>query len=404
MISSKELFYAHLAQTSPAPMALEVEKAKGVYIYGTKGEKYIDLISGISVSNLGHAHPNVVAAVKQQADDYLHLMVYGEYIQGPQVQLATKISSLLPPTLNNVYFVNSGSEANEGAMKLAKRFTGRGELIHANKSYHGSTQGVLSIIGSDEFKQPFEPLLPGIKTIEFNEMDNLSAITTQTAAVIVEPIQGEAGVVIPTQEYLKALRAKCTAVGALLIFDEVQTGFGRTGSFWAWEQFGVQPDILTIAKGMGGGMPIGAFISSKEIMNTLTHHPVLGHITTFGGHPVCCAASLATIDTIVKEDLISAVPEKEALLKRLLVHPAIVEVRGKGLLFAVEFENSAFNFEVINECIKREVITDWFLFNDKSLRIAPPLIITLEELEQACMKIIAAIDAVLTSKNSSIVQ
>lgn len=397
MISSKDLFYSYLAQTSPEPMALEIEKAKGVYLYGYNGEKYIDLIAGISVSNLGHSHPNVVEAVKNQADAYMHLMVYGEYIQGPQVKLAAKLTSLLPENLDNVYFVNSGSEANEGAMKLAKRHTGRRNIIHCSNSYHGSTQGVLSIIGSDDFKKPFEPLLPGISSIEFNNLDELFAIDEYTAAVIVEPVQGEAGIQLPENDYLKKLRKRCTEVGALLIFDEVQTGFGRTGSFWAFKQFDVIPDILTIAKGMGGGMPIGAFISSKSIMQDLTHHPVLGHITTFGGHPVSCAASLATVNTIIDECLLDEIPKKEAIIKSILVHSKIVELRGKGLMFAVEFINTAFNFAVIKACVKRGVITDWFLFNDKSLRIAPPLVISEQELTSACETIIAAIDEVATN-------
>ena len=400
MISNKELFYSYVAQTSPEPLALEIVKAKGVYLIGKSGEKYLDLISGISVSNVGHSHPNVVKAVKKQADSYMHLMVYGEYIQSPQVVLAKKLSDLLPKELNNVYFVNSGSEANEGALKLAKRYTGRRKIVYCNNAYHGSTQGVLSVIGSDDFKKPFEPLLPETYAIHFNVEKDLALIDKHTAAVIIEPIQGEAGVIVPSTKYLKLLREKCTKVGALLIFDEVQTGFGRTGKFWGFEHFNVVPDILTLAKGMGGGMPIGAFVSSKSIMESLTHHPVLGHITTFGGHPVCCAASLACVNTILEENLMSSIPEKEILFKQLLQHSNIIEVRGLGLLLCIEFKNKEFNFSVIKECIKNGVITDWFLFNDKCLRIAPPLTITKKQILKACSIIINAIDGV--SKGNSV--
>ncbi len=399
MISKKELFYSYLAQTSPEPMALEITKAKGVYLYGKTGEKYLDLISGISVSNVGHSHPNIVKAVKNQVDSYMHLMVYGEYIQSPQVLLAQKITDLLPPNLNNVYFVNSGSEANEGAMKLAKRFTGKSKIVYCKNAYHGSTQGVLSIIGNDDFKKPFEPFLPETYAITFNELNDLSIIDKNTAAVILEPIQAEAGIVIPSKQYLKLLQKKCKENGTLLIFDEVQTGFGRTGTFWGFEQFDVVPDIITLAKGMGGGMPIGAFISSKSIMESLTHHPVLGHITTFGGHPVCCAASLACLNTILDENLMAQIPEKEALFKQLLQHSDIIEVRGMGLLLCIEFKSTAFNFAVIKESVKNGVITDWFLFNDKCLRIAPPLTITKNQIKQACKVILQAINTV-SQRNS----
>ena len=399
MISSKELFYSYLAQTSPEPMGLEIIKAKGLYLFGSKGEKYLDLISGISVSNVGHSHKNVVKAIKNQSSKYLHLMVYGEYIQSPQVLLAQKIAELLPRNLNNIYFVNSGSEANEGAMKLAKRHTGRAKIVYCKNAYHGSTQGVLSVIGSEEFKQPFKPLLPETYSINFNSLSDLNTIDKNTAAVIIEPIQAEAGVVLPINDYLQKLRLKCNETGTLLIFDEVQTGFGRTGTFWGFEQFNVIPDILTIAKGMGGGMPIGAFISSKTIMESLTHHPVLGHITTFGGHPVCCAASLACIEVILENKLLNQISEKEALFKQLLVHPNILSVRGIGLLLCIEFESQEFNFAVIKESVKNGVITDWFLFNDKCLRIAPPLIITKNEIKKACKIILRAID-IVSQRNS----
>lgn len=394
MISPRALFHSYVAQTSPKPMGLEIIKADGVYLHGSKGEKYMDLIAGISVSNVGHNHPKVVNAVKNQAEQYMHLMVYGEYVQTPQVKLAEKIAGLLPDNLNNVYFVNSGSEANEGALKLAKRYTGKRKIIYCHKAYHGSTHGALSVIGEEEFRKPFEPLLPETYAINFNNISDLDIICDDTAAVLIEPLQGEAGVVLPDKEFMRILRERCTQKGAMLIFDEVQTGFGRTGTFWGQEHTGVIPDIMTIAKGMGGGMPIGAFISSSEIMNCLTHHPVLGHITTFGGHPVCCAASLACIETIQEENLLESISEKEALFKSLLQHSEIVELRGTGLFLCIEFKNTAINFSVIEECVKEGVITDWFLFNDKCLRIAPPLIISKAEIEQACKVILKAIETV----------
>jgi len=394
MISPRELFHSYVAQTSPKPMGLEIIKGEGVYLYGSKGEKYLDLIAGISVSNVGHNHPSIVNAVKEQAEKYMHLMVYGEYIQTPQVKLAEKIAGLLPKNLNNVYFVNSGSEANEGALKLAKRHTGKRKIIYCQSAYHGSTQGVLSVIGHEDFKKPFEPLLPETHAITFNNIEDLDIICDDTAAVLIEPVQGEAGIVMPDKKFMQALRERCTEKGTMLIFDEVQTGFGRTGTFWGQDQTEVVPDIMTIAKGMGGGMPIGAFISSAEIMHCLTHHPVLGHITTFGGHPVCCAASLACIETIQKEDLLSGINKKGALFKSLLKHPGIVELRGVGLFLAIEFKDSEFNFAVIEECIKAGVITDWFLFNDKCLRIAPPLIIREKEITEACQVIVQAIETV----------
>ncbi|MFT6717155.1 MAG: acetylornithine/N-succinyldiaminopimelate aminotransferase [Saprospiraceae bacterium] len=394
MISSRALFHSYVAQTSPKPIGLEIVDADGVYLFGSKGERYLDLIAGISVSNVGHNHPAIVNAVKEQADKYMHLMVYGEYIQTPQVKLAEKIAGLLPESLNNIYFVNSGSEANEGALKLAKRYTGKRKIIYCNNAYHGSTQGVLSVIGHEDFKKPFEPLLPDTHAITFNKIRDLDIICENTAAVIIEPVQGEAGVIMPDKNFMRALRERCTEKGTMLIFDEVQTGFGRTGTFWGKNHTGITPDIMTIAKGMGGGMPIGAFISSSEIMHCLTHHPVLGHITTFGGHPVCCAASLACIETIQGENLLDGVSEKEALFKSLLKHPAIIELRGVGLFLSIEFKDSDFNFAVIEECIKKGVITDWFLFNDKCLRIAPPLIISESEIKQACEVIVQAIAVV----------
>jgi acetylornithine/succinyldiaminopimelate/putrescine aminotransferase len=392
-MNNRELFLKYVAQTSDAPLMLEIEKAEGMYMYTPAGKKIMDLISGISVSNVGHRHPKVVEAIKNQADKYLHLMVYGEFIQSPQTELAQSICKLLPPKLSCIYFTNSGSEANEGALKLAKRFTGRREIIACKNAYHGSTQGVLSIIGGDYFKKGYEPLLPETKNIHFNSFEDLNVITLKTACVIVEPVQGEAGVISPTNGYLEALRKRCNETGTLLIFDEIQTGFGRTGELFAFQKFGVIPDILTIAKGMGGGMPIGAFIASKEIMHVLTHNPVLGHITTFGGHPVSCAASKACLDVIVENQLYKYVKEKEERFLKQLKHRLIKEVRSNGLLIAVQFENYEFNKKVIDTCIENGLLTDWFLFNDSSMRIAPPLIITNEEIDWACEIILKSISA-----------
>lgn len=392
MPTQRSLFLEHVAQTSDFPLSLEIEQAEGMYMTDVDGKKYLDLISGISVSNLGHRHPNVINAVKEQLEKYTYLMVYGEFVQSPQVKLATLLADNLPNTLNSCYLVNSGSEANEGAMKLAKRYTGRQQIISFKNAYHGSTQGCLSIIGSDDFKKPFEPLLPNITQLEFNNETDLVQITNKTACVIVEPIMGEAGVVAPTNNFLKKLRDKCTETGALLIFDEIQTGFGRTGKLFAFEHFGVTPDILTLAKAMGGGFPIGAFIASNEIMGSLKSNPILGHITTFGGHPVSCAAAYANLQTLLTEKaLISSVPLKEQLFKDLLKHPKIKAIRSFGLLIAVEFDSFETNKAIIDACIENGVLTDWFLFNDKSLRIAPPLIITEEDIKMACRVILEAI-------------
>ena len=390
-LSQKQLFLQHIAQTSAAPLALEIVSAKGIYLNDINGKQYVDLISGISVSNIGHCHPEVVEAIKKQAATYMHLMVYGEYVQSPQVQLAKALTNLLPTNLNSVYFVNSGAEATEGAMKLAKRYTGRGEVISFKHGYHGSTQGALSIMGSEEFKTSFRPLLPNVRVIEFNKEDDLAYITTQTACVIIEPIQGEAGIVAAKQSFLQKLRIRCTETGTLLVFDEIQTGFGRTGTLFAFEQYNVVPDILLLAKGMGGGMPIGAFVASKEIMNCLTNNPVLGHITTFGGHPVCCAAALANLNVLIKNKLSQRAKEIETILKAYLKHPAIKELRVCGALAAIDFGDEATNMQTISKCIEAGIITDWFLFNTQSMRIAPPLIITYEELIKACKVITQAV-------------
>lgn len=391
MLTHRQLFLNSIAQTSDTPLMLEIEKAEGIYLYGTDGKKYIDLISGISVSNIGHRNPKVVEAIKEQLDKYMHLMVYGEYVQSPQVLLSERLKMTLPKRLDSVYFVNSGAEATEGALKLAKRYTGRAEIISCKNAYHGSTNGALSVMGDEYFKQAFRPLLPGIRHIQFNDLEELVEISETTAAVIIETIQGEAGIRIPSEVYLKALRKKCTETGTLLIMDEIQTGFGRTGKFWAFEHFGMEPDVLLTSKGMGGGMPIGAFIAPKEIMSVLTNNPILGHITTFGGHPVCCAASLATMEVILDEKLMNGITEKEILFHTLLKHPSIKEIRSKGLLIAVEFESYEVLKPIIDRAILKGVVTDWFLFCNNSMRIAPPLIITEDQIREVCSLILESI-------------
>ncbi|SDD26134.1 aspartate aminotransferase family protein [Williamwhitmania taraxaci] len=394
MISLRNLFLQHVAQTSETPIGLEVERAEGIYIFDHSGRGYLDLISGVSVSSIGHCNPMVVDAVRSQAEKYMHLMVYGEYIQAPQVEYAKELTNLLPSSLSQVYFVNSGSEANEGALKLAKRFTGRTELVGFVNAYHGSTHGALSMMGDEGFKNAFRPLLPDTRHLPFNDIESLNQITSRTAAVLVEPIQGEAGAIVPTHKFLVALRNKCTETGALLIFDEVQTGFGRTGSLFAFQKLGVVPDIFTIAKGMGGGMPIGAFVSSKEIMECLKSNPILGHITTFGGHPVSCAAALATLRVLVENSYIEEVDSKEILFREQLIHPLIKEIRGIGLLLAVELGDAAMVQKVIRACFDRGIILDWFLFCDTAFRIAPPLIITKEQIASVCKTILEALDEV----------
>jgi acetylornithine/N-succinyldiaminopimelate aminotransferase len=392
MYNERQLFFDHLGQTSPTPLALEIDKAEGIYLYDRSGKKYIDLISGISVSNIGHRHPKVIAAIKEQLDKYLHLMVYGEYVQSPQVLFAGLLAEQLPKNLNNVFFVNSGTEAVEGALKLAKRYTGRTGIISFKNAYHGSSHGSLSVTGNEELKNSFRPLLPQVDFIEFNEERDLIGITDKTACVIIETIQGEAGVVLPENDYLKKLRKKCDETGALLILDEIQCGFGRTGKLFAFQHYGIDPDILCLAKGMGGGMPIGAFISSEKIMRSLTHSPVLGHITTFGGHPVSCASGLAALKVLIEERLTDNVPAKENLFRRLLKHSEINEIRGKGLLLSVQFETAEINKKVIEKCVEKGLIVDWFLFCDSAMRIAPPLTITDSEIESACKIIMESIE------------
>jgi acetylornithine/succinyldiaminopimelate/putrescine aminotransferase len=384
MLTNRQLFLNHVAQTSETPLMLEINRASGVFMYDSDNKPYLDLISGIGVSNIGHCHPKVVKAIQEQSEKYMHLMVYGEFIQSPQIVLAQRLITTLPKPLESVYFVNSGTEATEGALKLAKRYTGRTEMISCYNSYHGSSQGSLSVMGNELFKQAYRPLLPGIKHITYNKIDDLNVISEQTACVIIETIQGEAGVRIASQEYMKALSNKCTSTGTLLIIDEIQCGFGRTGTFWAFEKYGITPDILLTAKGMGGGMPIGAFISSNKIMHSLTHNPVLGHLTTFGGHPVSCAAAIACIDVIESEQLLADVSKKEQLFHKHLTHSGIQEIRSSGLMMAVEFESYVVLKKIIDQAIQKGVLTDWFLFCDNSMRIAPPLIITESQIIEAC--------------------
>jgi acetylornithine/N-succinyldiaminopimelate aminotransferase len=394
MISHRQLFLQHQGQTSDEPLLLEIVKAKGIVLTDYKKKRYLDLISGISVSNLGHGYPSVVREIKKQLNKYMHLMVYGELIQSPQVRLASLLAKQLPKSLQQVYFVNSGSEAIEGALKLAKRYTGRSELISFHHAYHGSSHGALSIMGSETFKNAFRPLLPGTKQIQFNSFDELEIITCRTACVVVEPVQGEAGYIPADKLWLQALRKKCDETKTLLIFDEIQTGYGRTGSLFAFHDYGVIPDVLVVAKGFGGGLPLGAFISSKEIMSCLTHQPVLGHITTFGGHPVSCAASLETLKVLLKEHYIQQVEEKEKLFRTLLNHHEIVKISGTGLMLAVEFSSETFNRKIISRCIENGVLTDWFLFNGNSMRISPPLIISHDQIKRACKIILKSIDEV----------
>jgi acetylornithine/succinyldiaminopimelate/putrescine aminotransferase len=392
-MNNRELFFRHLAQTSPAPLGLEIAKAEGIYLFDAAGKKYMDLIGGISVANTGHRHPDVVRAIKEQADHYLHVLVYGEFIQSPQVQYAAALCRNLPDTLNSVYFTNSGAEAIEGAMKLSKRLTGRTEIIAFKNSYHGSTQGALSIIGDEYWRNAFRPLLPGILHFEYNRMESLDLIGEKTASVILEPVQAENGVRLPDKEWIQALREKCSESETLLVLDEIQTGFGRTGSLWAFQDLDIVPDILLLGKALGGGMPLGAFISRRQWMNALTENPVLGHITTFGGHPVCCAAGLASMEALLNESLVNEVRAKEALFKKMLVHPLIRSVRSSGLLIAFEFETAQLCKRVIDDCLQKGLLTDFFLFASNCMRIAPPLTISPEEIRTACVTILEVLAA-----------
>lgn len=382
-MNNRQLFLRHIAQTSQAPLALEIARAEGAILYDKEGKEYIDLIGGISVANTGHRHPLVVDAIKKQLDAYMHIMVYGEFVETPQVQYARLLTDHLPSSLNSVYFTNSGAEAVEGAMKLAKRITNRTRIIAFNNSYHGSTQGALSIIGSEYWRNAFRPLLPDVLHLDYGSVEALESITEQTACVIAETVQAEAGVIAPSEEWIQALRKKCTETGTLLILDEIQTAFGRTGKLWGFEHFDIVPDIILLGKALGGGMPLGAFIADKKLMDAFTDNPVLGHITTFGGHPVCCAAGMAAMKVLLDEKMIDSVKEKEMLFKALLVHPKIKDMRSFGLWLAVEFDSFETNKKIIDFCIANGVLTDWFLFASNCLRISPPLIISEKQIKRS---------------------
>ena len=396
-MNQRELFLRHVAQTSATPIALEIVKAEGCTLYGADGKEYIDLIGGVSVANIGHRHPKVIEAIQKQLEAYLHIMVYGEFIETPQVQYAKLLTEHLPATLNSVYFTNSGAEAVEGAMKLAKRVTGGVQIIAFNNSYHGSTQGALSLMGDEYWRNAFRPLLPDVLHLEYNSFESLKEIRQHTACVVAETVQAEAGIIVPTKEWMQALRKKCTETGTLLILDEIQAGFGRTGKvhpdasgLWGFEHFDIVPDILLLGKALGGGMPLGAFIADKKLMDAFTNNPVLGHITTFGGHPVCCAAGMAAMKVLLEEKLIDTVKQKEKLFKSLLVHPKIKAIRSFGLWMAVEFDSFETNKKVIDACIANGELTDWFLFAADCLRISPPLVIGEEEIRMACRVIVKA--------------
>lgn len=389
----KETFLNHLAQTSESPYLIEIESAEGIYIYDKKGKAYIDMIAGVAVNNIGHRHPKVIKAIHNQIDKHLHVMVYGEFVQDSQVAFAQNLNHFLPDSLDCHYMVNSGTEANEGALKLAKRYTGRSKIISFKKSYHGSTHGSLSVTGNEEKKFQFRPLLPLVEHIQFNIKKDLENITTEVAAVIIEPIQGDAGVRIPDVDYMVALREKCTEVGALLIFDEVQTGIGRTGKMFAFEHFNVVPDILVLGKGLGGGMSMGCFTSSKEIMSCFTNNPMLGHITTFGGHPVNSAAAAATLKVLKETTILNESEAKGALLEKMLIaNSEILEIRRKGLMFAIDMTSFDRVYKVVQKCLEKGLISFWFLSCPNSFRLSPPLTITHEEMIQAGNIILESIE------------
>jgi len=392
VISNRDIFFKYVAQTSPAPIGLEIVQAEGVYQYDADGRKYIDLISGFSVANIGHSHPKVIKAVQEQAARYMHLIVYGEFIESPQTAYANLLVQHLPSSLNCVYFTNSGAEAAEGAMKLAKRVTGRAGIIAFNKAYHGSTQGALSLMGDEYYRNAFRPLLPGVLHADYNSEEAFEWINENTACVMLETVQAESGITVPSKEWLNKLRARCAEQGALLILDEIQAGFGRTGALWAFQQFNIVPDILLLGKALGGGMPLGAFIAEKSLMHQLSFNPVLGHITTFGGHPVSCAAGKAAFEVLLEENYIAEVKYKEAVLLSRLDHPLIKKISHSGLWVSLQFQSEEIAQNIIHRCIKKGCITDWFLFAPDSLRIAPPLIITQEEISAACDIILSCIN------------
>ena len=389
----RKQFLQHVGQTSPEPMLVEVERAEGVFFYTPEGKPYYDLISGVSVSNVGHGNPAVVEAVCRQARDYMHVMVYGELVETPQVEYARLLAEQLPGEIDSIYFLNSGAEAVEGALKLAKRVTGRPEMISMRNAYHGSTHGAMSMMGGEEHKSAFRPLLPDVRQIRYNNFDDIQLITTRTACLLVEPVQGEAGVIPPAEGYLEALRRRCDEVGAMLIFDEIQTGMGRSGAMFACAKYGVIPDIICLAKALGGGMPLGAFAARREVMQALTHNPVLGHISTFGGHPVCCAAGLAAARYILDNKLVEQVEVKGTLYETLLAdHPAVVEIRRSGLLLAVELGSSERMFAMMAMFKEVGILSDWFLYCDTAFRISPPLTITEEEIRGSAALIRQCLD------------
>jgi acetylornithine/N-succinyldiaminopimelate aminotransferase len=399
-MTERELFLRHIAQTSPSPLAFEIKKADGCLLYDVNGKEYLDLVGGISVANIGHRHPKVIEAIQKQLEAYMHVMVYGEFVESPQVQYAKLLTDHLPASLNSVYFTNSGAEAVEGAMKLAKRFTNRTQIIAFKSSYHGSTQGALSVIGDEYWRNAFRPLLPDVLHLEYNSFESLNEITGGTACVIAETVQAEAGIIVPSKEWMQALRKKCTETGTLLILDEIQAGFGRTGKLWGFEHFDIVPDVLLLGKALGGGMPLGAFIADKKIMRSLTENPVLGHITTFGGHPVCCAAGMAALKVLFEEKIIEEVKKKEELFKSSLIHKKIKAIRSFGLWMSIEFDSFETNKKTIDACLKAPgrlqrpdaLMTDWFLFAANCLRISPPLIINEDQIKKACNVVLQACD------------
>ena len=394
-MNNRQIFLNHVAQTSDAPIAIEMVRAKGIHLWDVDEKQYVDLIAGFSVCNIGHGNPAVVKAVQDQSAAYMHLIVYGEFIESPQTAYAKLLTDHLPATLDSVYFTNSGAEATEGAMKLAKRVTGRSKMISFTNAYHGSTQGALSIMGDEYWRNAFRPLLPDIYHCDYNDWGMIDTIDSSTACVIMETVQAESGILSPHPDWLQAIRNKCNEHCVLLILDEIQAGFGRTGSLWAFEQFGIVPDILLLGKALGGGMPLGAFIADRKLMNTLTHDPVLGHITTFGGHPVSCSAGKAALEVLLNGDYILSVKRKEKILQDRLVHPQIISKRSAGLWMSLQFSSATLNQQIIHQCIKNGLITDWFLFAPDRLRIAPPLIITDEELTEVCDRILRSIDEVI---------
>jgi acetylornithine/succinyldiaminopimelate/putrescine aminotransferase len=387
----KEDFFNFQAQTTPHPLAKEISHANGVYMYDTHGKKHLDFVAGVSANSLGHNHPKVTEAIEKQLSKYTHVMVYGEFIQKPSLELCKLLAEQLPESLSTTYLTNSGTEATEGAMKLAKKWTGRSEFVACKNGYHGNTQGAMSVSGAEQQNSAFRPLLPGVRFLEFNNENHLEKITTNTAAVIMETIQGGAGFIVPKNNYLEKVRKRCDEVGALLILDEIQTGFGRTGKLFGFENFNCTPDIIVSGKGLGGGMPIGAFISSKEKMAVFKENPTLGHITTFGGHPIIAAAALATLQEITEGNLISETLRKEKLIRSLLIHPEIQEIRGMGLMLAVLVKDGATASRIILKCLEKGLILFWLLFEDRAIRITPPLTITDDEIKEGCAILLEAI-------------